>query len=140
MNVHYAHICEKAFLSQNGNLNLIGIFENIASQQFPITFPQVAIVTSLEGEVGEHTQQITVINEDTGEEVIKPIAININVAAKEGQTPDQKPGNLRILGDINNLTLPVAGKYLVQISIDGEMKYTIPFKALLATKPIPEGR
>ena len=26
--IHYSHLCEKAFLSQNGNLNLIGIFEN----------------------------------------------------------------------------------------------------------------
>lgn len=140
MNILYAHICEKAFLSQNGNLNLIGIFENIAAQQFPITFPQVAIVTTLEGEVGEHTQQISIINEESGEEVVKPISININVAANQNASPDQKPGNLRLLGDINNLTIPSEGNYLVKITLDGELKYSIKFKAMLAKKPIPENR
>lgn len=141
MNIHYAHLCEKAFLSQNGNLNLIGIFENLAAQQFPISFPQLSIVTALEGEMGEHEQVITIVNVHTNEELLKPISLKMNVGSKDQPIPEgQKPGTLRIIGDINNLTIKEPGDYEVRISLDGEQKYTIPFKALKANRPIPEGR
>ena len=112
--VNYSHICEKAFLSQNGNLNIIGIFESIASAKFPVTFPQLSIVTSLEGDPGSHKMMIKIINTDNGEETIKPITLNINVSNQNnpGVTGAQ---NLRIIGDINNLVIKDTGNYEVQI-------------------------
>ena len=139
MKINYSHLCEKAFLSQNGNLNVIGIFENVAAQQFPISFPQLCVVTSLEGELGDHSQTIRIINRGSGEEVMKPIQVNMNIKPND-QQPDLPPGNLRILGDINNLTIPREGEYEVQILVDGEQAYAIPFKAVKSVRPIPEGR
>lgn len=139
MKVHYAHLCEKAFLSQNGNLNLIGIFERIFSQKFPVVFPQLSIVTSLEGEVGDHKMTIKIDDPKSGEEIIKPITLNINVKAPaEGVA--EKPQNLRIIGDINNLNFKSAGEYEVKILLNDEIAYSIPFSVQQAIKPIPENR
>ena len=137
--IHYSHLCEKAFLSQNGNLNLIGIFENITSQTFPVTFPQLALVTSLEGEVGQHQLSIKVINVESQQEISKTITLNLNIEPN-AKNPEQKPGNVRIIGDINNLNIQETGKYEVQLHLNGNLAYTIPFTANTPVKPIPENR
>jgi len=139
MHIHYSHLCEKSFLSQNGNLNLIGIFEKISSPQFPVAFPQLSIVTSLEGEIGQHQMMIKILNSKTQQEIMSPITLNINVEANKDH-PTTKPQNIRIIGDINNLTLKEAGEYEVQLFINGENSYRIPFSVQVAVKPIPEGR
>jgi len=135
----YSHLCEKAFLSQNGNLNIIGIFESIASQKFPVSFPHLSIVTSLQGKAGAHQMMIKIINSDTQEDMIKAISLNINAKAKKNTDPD-KLQNLRIIGDINNLVIKDTGNYEVQIFLNGDLDYKIPFTVQKAVKPIPEGR
>lgn len=139
MKIHYSHLCEKAFLSQNGNLNLIGIFETILSHKFPVNFPQLSLVTSIEGSVGKHQMMIKIINKKTEEELMKPITLNINVEGPAENT-GKKVQNLRIIGDINNLTLPGEGQYEVRLFMNDEHVYSIPFAVQQATKPIPEGR
>jgi|CXWL01.1.fsa_nt_gi hypothetical protein len=139
MRIHYSHLCEKSFLSQNGNLNLIGIFEKITSHQFPVVFPQLSIVTSLEGEVGKHQLIIKIVNVKNQQEIINPITLNINIDPNKDQ-PQAKPQNIRLIGDINNLNLKEAGEYEVQLFMNNEKKYSIPFSVQVAVKPIPEGR
>lgn len=138
--VLFAHLCEKAFLSQNGNLNLIGIFERITSHQFPINFPQLSIVASLEGQEGQHQMVIKIINLAKGEEIIKPITLNINIETKPDAPKPTEPQHLRIIGDINNLNLQEVGKYEVQIFLNNEKVHSVPFAVEKAQKPIPEGR
>src|SRR5690606_36613970 len=137
--VLFAHLCEKAFLSQSGNLNLIGIFERVTSHQFPISFPQLSIVTSLEGEEGKHQLTIKIVNIKNSEEIIKPITLNINIEARK-DSQMTGPQHLRIIGDINNLVLKELGKYEVQIFLNKEKVYTVPFAVEKTQKPIPEGR
>ncbi|MDP3975326.1 MAG: hypothetical protein Q8P95_00230 [bacterium] len=133
--VLFSHLCEKAFLSQNGNLNVIGIFENIMAPQFPIVFPQLSIVTALQGNAGEHKQEIKIVNSASGEQLLQPISLNISI--KESTKPIQ---NMRIIGDINNLSIKEPGDYEVQIFLNGEKVYAIPFSAGKTVKPIPQGR
>lgn len=139
LQIQYSHLCEKAFLSQNGNLNLIGIFERIATAKFPMAFPQLSIVTSLKGIPGEHQITIKIVKIKDQKEMIKPITLNINIQApKEG--PDDKSQNLRIIGDINNLSIDETGNYEVQVFTEKEKAYAIPFSVHKVTKPIPENR
>lgn len=47
-------ICEKAFHTQEGgNLNIMGIFENISATQFPVRHLQMAFVFIIEGSPGQ---------------------------------------------------------------------------------------
>lgn len=137
LKITYAHLCEKAFLSQNGNLNLIGIFEKVTTQNFPMVFPQLSLVTNIQSEPGQHSMTIKVVSKKDGSEIAKPINLNMNVQAN-----DQQPGpqNIRIIGDINNLNIKEAGEYEVHIFLNGEQQFSLPFSAQQAKKPIPEGR
>ena len=141
MRVLFSHLCEKAFLSQNGNLNMIGIFENIMAEHFPVIFPQLCLVTALKGEPGtNHQQTITIINITTAQALINPITINLSLAAASSPTAPNKPQHLRIIGDINNLSIPEPGEYRVDIHLDGSLSYSIPFSVIHAQKPIPMDR
>lgn len=139
LSITYSHLCEKAFLAQNGNLNLIGIFEKIATSAFPMSFPHLSIVTSLKGNPGQYQLTIKIIKLKDQKEMIKPIELNINIQApKEG--PADQEQNIRIIGDINNLQIDETGEYQVQIFAGDEKPYTIPFSVHKISKPIPEGR
>ncbi len=139
LNIIYSHLCEKAFLSQNGNLNLIGIFEKIATPKFPMSFPQLSIVTSLQGKPGKYQLTLKIVRLKDNKEMIKDINLNINIQnPKEG--PQDQIQNIRIIGDINNLVIDETGAYEVQLFIANEKTYTIPFSVHKAEKPIPEGR
>jgi hypothetical protein len=66
--------------------------------------------------------------------------LNINIEAKKDAPKPAAPQHLRIIGDINNLVLKEVGKYEVQIFLNNEKAYTVPFAVEKAQKPIPEGR
>lgn len=46
--MNFVHICEHAFLSEGGKLNLIGIFKTIRVKKFPGGIPKFNIVGELE--------------------------------------------------------------------------------------------
>ena len=137
--INYSHLCEKAFLSQNGNLNLIGIFERIIAQKLPLVFPQLAIVSSLEGDHGQHKMTIKIINAHNKKEIIKAIQLNIDIKPVKKENAAQKQ-NLRIIGEINNLKIEEIGHYEIQIFLNNELVYTTPFAVEKHVQPIPEGR
>ncbi|HEC21222.1 MAG TPA: hypothetical protein ENI70_01770 [Candidatus Peregrinibacteria bacterium] len=128
----YAHICDTAFLSQNGNLNLIGIFERLYAKKFPVVHPRLAVITNLTGEVGKHTQEVKIIETKSKTEVSRPIKMDFEIK-KENQ-------KLRFILDIVNLTFKAEGDFQVQIILDGELAQALPFKVSTPPKPIPRGK
>lgn len=50
-----------AFITaESGNLNIIGIFENISAQKFPAIHPRFSIVAEVETDEGLHTISLSV--------------------------------------------------------------------------------
>lgn len=130
--LHYAHLCEMAFLSQNGNLNIIGIFENVNATQFPTVFPKLAIIVALSTNVGKHQTVIRFINSSTKQEVMNPITIGLDV--KDTGNP------IRLIGDINNLNIKEEGAHLIRVEFDGNPLVELPFTVKKTPKPIPQNR
>jgi hypothetical protein len=128
----YAHLCEMAFISQNGNLNMIGLFEKVTAQNFPAVFPRLSLVTTLKGEPGEYKLGIKLKKKGDQAEVMKPILLNINIK--------DATNDLRIVGDINNLKIPEEGVYEVTLSVNGVDIYTLEFTIQKIAKPIPQNR
>jgi hypothetical protein len=129
--LNYAHLCEMAFLSQNGNLNMIGIFERVASPKFPATFSRLSLVTSLKTDSGEHKNTLRIVNEKN-EEIMKQIDINLNV--NDGNS------DIRLIGDINNLQIQTPGKYKIEIHFDDKKIHELAFQVEQAQKPVPQNR
>src|SRR6266702_3808345 len=70
MILDFAVIADYALVDQAGKLSVLGIFQHIWVQQFPATHPRLHLVLRLKGrrtEVGEHTVQIRLLDEQDAE-------------------------------------------------------------------------
>jgi hypothetical protein len=112
MNTKYTFVCEAANISQGGNLNVLGIFQNINSETFPVTFAKMIYVASIEfhrSEVGRHIFKVNFIDDD-GKSVIPPL---------EGEffVHEQNLSANLLLG-IEGIVFPKAGTYAIDLTID----------------------
>jgi hypothetical protein len=53
LRIPLALLADSANVSQDGKLNILGIFENIMSFQFPVSHPTMALVFAVEGDTGD---------------------------------------------------------------------------------------
>ena len=70
MNVDLALVCDYALIDQYGKLSVMGIFEHIWVQHFPVVHPRLHLVMRLKGrrtEIGEHKVGIRLVDEDDKE-------------------------------------------------------------------------
>ena len=117
MEVKTAVLADTANVSQEGKLNIIGIFNRIFSKEFPATHPVMSFVVRLEAhqsEAGEHTMQVTIANED-GRKIAEikvdfTLGKAVNAALPIG-------GNIII--PIQGAQFPAEGVYSFDIFIDG---------------------
>ena len=118
--VNFAHICDTAFLSQGGKVNIIGIFQTILSKQFPVSHPKFSVIVSLnvENQIGPHKETVKIIREED-KRVIEPVLnVEFNVSAKTQE--------LNFIGDVINARFEKAGRYTVKIFFDDQEIFSIP--------------
>lgn len=107
LELNFFHICEKAFLSDTGELNIISDFDELKVKNFsqPVFFH---IVTNFSVDPNTtYRQKITISSKDTGEIVFESQEV-------EQTTPKNKLGLL--LGV--SVTFPKNGEYLVNVYIN----------------------
>lgn len=112
MNPKYTFVCEAANISQGGNLNVLGIFQNINAENFPVTFAKMIYVASIEfhrSEKGLHHFKVNFIDND-GKSIIPPL---------EGELAVNE-NNLfaNLLLGIEGIVFPGAGTYAIDLTID----------------------
>ncbi|QQS59872.1 hypothetical protein IPN35_03315 [Candidatus Peregrinibacteria bacterium] len=108
--INFVHLCDLAFLSQEGKLNIIGIFENISSAVFPACHPKISLVMNVTLEKGEYPLLVRVVHEKNNEELAKI----------SGKISCQKTGNVGIIHEFQNLSFSKPGQYAVEIWINNE--------------------
>ena len=126
MDLEAALLCDAA-TDQGGKLNVLGAFDTIRARGFPMNHPQCAIVYRLRFrslEAGAHKIKVHLVTED-GEPVIPPLEADLNISA--GQAGDSVASNLIL--NIQRLTIPKAGRYAIDLAIDGRQEKSIPLTA-----------
>lgn len=112
MNPKYTFICEGANISQNGNLNVLSIFQNINAEKFPFTFAKMIYVASIQfhrAETGTHYFKVNFIDID-GKLIIPPL---------EGEfTVSEKNLFANLLLGIEGIVFPGPGTYAIDLTID----------------------
>ena len=108
--LNFVHVCENAFTSSDGKLNIIGIFNQINALNFPALHPRLMIATSVSGEVRKYTESIEIVS--PGGEVIARAGNPIEIF-KSG-------GSANFIADFVGIVFPIEGKYEIKIKIDSE--------------------
>jgi hypothetical protein len=100
-------ICDLAFYSKEGKLNLIGIFENILVPQIPYSHSKICVVGFVSGGTESKTQVFLSVNDPTGKSIVPPQPINL-VFNTFGQT------HFRF--ELINFPIQSEGSYKISIS------------------------
>jgi hypothetical protein len=132
MDVKLGLIADYANISQDGKLNVMGIFSRIVAQSFPVTHPVMHIVLVFHAGAAEKKSkkefQVRMLNED-GKSIVE---INGNLVV-----PDQ-PGpfvEIQQIFALQLLQLQSAGTYEFHVLVNGETKTTIPLMVQQQTPP-----
>jgi hypothetical protein len=129
LEVNIAVLADAANVSQEGKLNITGIFNRLQLKNFPATSPTFSIVLGLlahASEVGNHQLLVRLADED-GQEIAK-IKGDFKVPrAKSGGKPI---GTSIILG--TQVKLPKPGDFSFDVLIDGRWEKTISLEVLKA--------
>ena len=122
MKLLYALLCDNAFLSIDRKVNIIGVFETINAQKFPVTHPKFVIVGSITPSKKEFKMSLNIIDKKTKLPVIG------DIHEREVKLPEDKDQNFNFIVEVINTNLAHPGEYTVEIKIDGKVVGDIPLR------------
>lgn len=108
--LNFLHVCENSFISQEGKLSIIGVFNQIRFGRLPAVYPVFSIVAGITGEKGTYTEEIQIISPDG--ELIASIK-NEKAEVRESN------GATNFIANFAGFVFSKKGKYSVKIKIDG---------------------
>jgi len=117
-NLQFSVLCDDVRREDNGKFMLIGLFEAISAKKFPATHPTLFIATRWCKGSGSFVQKIRIVN---------PVDNSLIF-----QTDEQvfELGDIdrhhTLISRFNNLIFPNAGKYWLEVLLDGELVINYP--------------
>ncbi len=117
----------------NSKLTIVGTFDSIQANQFPVQHPACSIACRLRfaaKESGSHDFKLRLIDA-AGKETIQPIEGNINI----GAPPNGQFTSINIVINFNQLKFDAAGRYSFELYIDGDWKSGLPLFLTQAEQP-----
>jgi len=125
MRVTLAVACDYAIRSENGKLNIMGVFKDLLPPVLPFVLPQMYLVVEYEAsaaEVGQQKVIQTTLLEEDGSQVL-------NIEVGTVVQPPARPGTPTYMNSIFGLPQIVfnnPGDYAFHILVGGEEKTRVP--------------
>lgn len=127
MKVRFAVLADYSNISQEGKINIMGVFDVIHATQFPASHSEMQLVMRFEADISERKQQkevqVRLINE-RGEKILE-----LNGRLTVG---DAKPGDLLFFNQVlvlRNVVFPGPGDYQFDIYVDDKL-FSVPLKVV----------
>ena len=123
MEVDLAVVADAANVSQEGKLNVLGVFDTIWAREFPFRHSAMVFVLRLHAdftEQGDHGMQVRLIDADGGQ-----------VFKAEGpvKVPAGAPGRAarpHVILTLNAISFPAPGDYSFEVTLDGAHLRSVP--------------
>jgi hypothetical protein len=122
MKLLYTLLCDNAFLSIDRKVNIIGVFETINAQKFPVTHPKFVIVGSIAPSKKEFKMSLNIIDKKT------KTAILGDMHERDVKLPEGKGQSFNFIVEVINTNFAHPGEYTVEIKIDGKILGEIPLR------------
>jgi hypothetical protein len=135
MEVDLAVIADAANVSQEGKLNILGIFDTIWAREFPFRHAAMVFVLRVKAdftEEGTHQLEVRLVDAD-GEQLFK--------AEGPIQVPSGAPGRPvkpHVIMGLSGASFNRAGDYSFELVIDGQHLKSVPLYIMQAP-PLPQG-
>jgi hypothetical protein len=135
MHVSFALFADAANLSQEGKLNILGVFDALQVASLPAIHPRAHLVVHLKGtgvDMGSHTVSFRWLS-PSGQELWNSSG-DLNVGAPP---PGVAEMDLPLIAQLD-LPMDAAGAYTMAIAIDGDHTADVAIQVRTAT-PLPPG-
>jgi hypothetical protein len=129
LKVLFAVLADYSNVTQEGKINILGIFDIIHAPQFPAVHPEMQLVLRLEADVSERNQQKDVevrLIDDRGEKIL---TLHGRIAVR-----DTKADALLFYTQVlvlQSIVFSRPGDYQFDIYIDGNKRHSTPLKVVL---------
>ena len=109
----YSVLCDDVRREDNGKFILLGLFETIGAREFPAAHPTLFVVNGWIGGVGTFSQFSRVLD-PSGQEIAKDQETAFQLQSLKSRHS--------VIARFNNLELPQAGEYAVEVLLNGDLK------------------
>ena len=116
----YTLFCDDVRLEVGNKLSLMGVFHQIAVQQFPVSLMKFAVVSQWRGE-GTHLSEVRILTDDRRQPV---------VVAEPSRFEVMPGGVANNISFFFNVVFPAPGRYWVQTLIDSTLSDEQPLTLL----------
>jgi len=134
MQISFALFADAANLSQEGKLNILGVFDAVQVGGVPAVHPRAHLVRATQGsrtDVGNHRVTLRWVNPGGNELWSTTGELNI------GQPPSGVTElDLPLIASID-LPIDGAGEYSLQIALDDEPRGEVPLQVRVGAPPLP---
>jgi len=129
MDVTLAVLADAANRTDNGKLNILGIFSTLYASQTPCHHPIMSLVLSFQASAFERGSQqqvgIKLVDAD-GQTVLAPPDSMLQVPAADGELT---PG-LNLIANLTNVKFDAFGSYQFEIFVNGQRMAQIPLTVI----------
>jgi hypothetical protein len=118
MHVSFALFADAANLSQEGKLNVLGVFDAVHVAALPAVHPRATLVVRLKGtaaDIGTHAMTLRWLNPRNAELWNSTAEIQVNAPPGHAMEMD-----MPVIASVD-LPLDVTGDYAMKIELDGKM-------------------
>jgi len=125
MKIPMAFLADEANISQEGKLNVLGIFDRIAAAEFPVVHPRMVFAFRVQAEFADagRNHELAVTLESDDDEILFEASGDIN-------PPVVPPGEFSTANQVFTLvglTFPRPGLYRFVVTLHGLDRYETPF-------------
>ena len=127
MKVLFAVLADYSNVTLEGKINIMGVFDAIHSQQFPVRHPEMQFVMRFEADISERGQQ-----KDVQVRLINGLGQKLLEVDGRITVGEAKPGDLLFFSHVltlRNVVFPSAGDYQFDIYLDGNLR-SVPLKVV----------
>jgi hypothetical protein len=140
MHVSFALFADAANLSQEGKLNILGVFDAVQVATMPTVHPRATLVLRLKGtstDIGRHTVSLRWLN-PAGSELWSSVGeLEVGAAAPPAQMVAEM--DLPLIAAID-LPLDEVGGYTMQIALDNQLHASIRLQVRMGAPVLPASR
>jgi len=133
MDVTLALLADGANVTPDGKLNVLGIFNALGANAYPVIHPQMHLVVRFETSNAESGRAKKVEIQLSDEDGQKLIALNANLVVPKG-APGQ-PIRMNHILALNGVRFPKAGDYVFNVFVNGDLKASIDLKLFQVKQP-----
>lgn len=134
MDVTLALLADAANVSADGKLNILGIFNALGAQSFPVVHPQMALVLRFEASHAEEGKGRQIELQLADSDGAKMFKISAQLMVPTGSPPGA-PIRLNHILMLNNIQFPKPGDYMFSILIGDDEKASIDLRIVEVRQP-----